>query len=101
MSNQITFSLIEIFISLIVETIILGGVFTWVSNKAAKQNEQALKSELSTIESQNKLIFQQLETAVKNSRDDVISEIKVLKKLFILHQCCCLTYHKMILMIFS
>jgi hypothetical protein len=80
MSNQITFSLIEIFISLIVETIILGGVFTWVSNKAAKQNEQALKSELSTIESQNKLIFQQLETAVKNSRDDVISEIKEVMK---------------------
>jgi hypothetical protein len=80
MNDQITFSLIEIFISLIVETIILGGVFTWVSNKAAKQNEQALKSELSTIESQNKLIFQQLETAIKNSRDDVISEIKEVMK---------------------
>jgi hypothetical protein len=80
MNEQITFSLIEIFISLIVETIILGGVFTWVSNKAAKQNEQALKSELGTIESQNKLIFQQLETAIKNSRDDVISEIKEVMK---------------------
>ncbi len=80
MNEQITFSLIEIFISLIVETIILGGVFTWVSNKTAKQNEQALKSELSTIESQNKLIFQQLEAAIKASRDDVISEIKEVMK---------------------
>jgi type II secretory pathway pseudopilin PulG len=80
MNDQITFSLIEIFISLIVETIILGGVFTWVSNKAAKQNEQALKSELSTIESQNKLIFQELQTAIRNSRDDVISEIKEVMK---------------------
>ena len=76
MSNQITFSLIEIFISLIVETIILGGVFTWVSNKAAKQNEQALKSELGTIESQNKLIFQELKREVKASRDDILSQIK-------------------------
>lgn len=76
MNEQITFSLIEIFISLIVETIILGGVFTWVSNKAAKQNEQALKSELSTIESQNKLIYQELQATIKASRDDVISQIK-------------------------
>ena len=76
MSNQITFSLIEIFISLIVETIILGGVFTWVSNKAAKQNEQALKSELGTIEAQNKLIFQELKREVKASRDDILSQIK-------------------------
>jgi hypothetical protein len=76
MNQQITFSLIEIFISLIVETIILGGVFTWVSNKAAKQNEQALKSELGTIENQNKLIYQELTAAIKASRDDVISQIK-------------------------
>lgn len=76
MSQQITFSLIEIFISLIVETIILGGVFTWVSNKTAKQNEQALKSELSTIESQNKLIFQELKAEIEKSRLDVISQIK-------------------------
>jgi len=76
MSQQITFSLIEIFISLIVETIILGGVFTWVSNKTAKQNEQALKSELSTVESQNKLIFQELKAEIEKSRLDVISQIK-------------------------
>ena len=80
MSEQITFSLVEIFISLIVETIILGGVFTWVSNKAAKQNEQALKSELGTIEEQNKLIYQELTAAIKASRDDVISEIKEVMK---------------------
>lgn len=80
MSEQITFSLVEIFISLIVETIILGGVFTWVSNKAAKQNEQALKSELGTIEEQNKLIYQEITAAIKASRDDVISEIKEVMK---------------------
>jgi hypothetical protein len=80
MSEQITFSLVEIFISLIVETIILGGLFTWVSNKTSKQNEQTLKSEMATIESQNKLIFQEIKREVKNSRDDIINQIKESKE---------------------
>lgn len=76
MSQQITFSLIEIFISLIVETIILGGLFTWVSNKSSVRVEQTLKSEMGNIESQNKLIFQELKREISNSRNDVISQIK-------------------------
>lgn len=76
MMKDITFSLIEIFISLIVETIILGGIFTWVSNKTSQRNEQALKSEMSTIESQNKLIYQEIKRAVMESRNDIISQIK-------------------------
>jgi Tfp pilus assembly protein PilV len=74
--KEITFSLIEIFISLIVETIILGGVFTWVSTKTAQRNEQALKSEMNTIEEQNKLIYQELSREIQSSRNDVISQIK-------------------------
>jgi hypothetical protein len=76
MNEQITFSLIEIFISLIVETIILGGLFTWVSNKSSVKVEQTLKSEMGTIEAQNKLIFQELKKEIKSSRDDVINQIK-------------------------
>lgn len=76
MSEQITFSLVEIFISLIVETIILGGLFTWVSNKSSVRVEETLKSEMGNIESQNKLIYQELEKEIKKSRDDVISQIK-------------------------
>ena len=74
--KEITFSLIEIFISLIVETIILGGVFTWVSTKTAQRNEQALKSEMDTIEGQNKLIYQELKREIESSRNDIISQIK-------------------------
>jgi nitrate/TMAO reductase-like tetraheme cytochrome c subunit len=74
--KEITFSLIEIFISLIVETIILGGVFTWVSTKTAQRNEQALKSELSKIENQNKLIYQELKREVESCRGDLLSQIK-------------------------
>jgi regulatory protein YycI of two-component signal transduction system YycFG len=74
--KDITFSLIEIFVSLIIETVIMGGLFTWISNKTAQQNEQQLKDEMTTIESQNKLIYQELQAAIKASRDDVISQIK-------------------------
>jgi Tfp pilus assembly protein PilV len=74
--KDITFSLIEIFVSLIIETVIMGGLFTWISNKTAQQNEQQLKDEMATIESQNKLIYQELQAAIKASRDDVISQIK-------------------------
>lgn len=80
MSEQITFSLIEVFISLIVETIILGGVFTWISSKSQVKMEQKLNSEMKNIEDQNKLIYQELAKGIKDSRDDIISEIKEVMK---------------------
>jgi|1185.fasta_scaffold970361_2 hypothetical protein len=76
MMKDITFSLIEIFVSLIVETIIIGGLFAWVSNKSATRMEQQLKSEMGTIEAQNKLIYQEIKQAIDDSRNDVISQIK-------------------------
>jgi len=74
--NELTFSLIEIFVSLIIETVIMGGLFTWISNKTSKQNEQQLKNEMNTIENQNKLIFQELKQEIKSSRDDILNQIK-------------------------
>lgn len=80
MNNQITMSVIEIFISLIVETVILGGVFTWITNKASSKMEQELKDEMNNIENQNKMIYQEIEKMIMQSRDDVISEIKEVMK---------------------
>jgi NADH:ubiquinone oxidoreductase subunit F (NADH-binding) len=74
--KDITFSVIEIFVSLIIETVIMGGLFTWISNKTSKQNEQQLKDELSTIESQNKLIYQELKAAIIQSKTEIISQVK-------------------------
>jgi hypothetical protein len=76
MMKDITFSLIEIFVSLIVETIIIGGLFTWVSNKSATRMEQQLKSEMGTIEAQNKLIYQELSKVVQDCRNDILNQIK-------------------------
>lgn len=74
--KEITFSLIEIFISLIVETIILGGLFTFISNKNQQSAEQKLESEIKKIESQNKLIYQELSRQNKDNRNDILSQIK-------------------------
>lgn len=74
--KEVAFSLIEIFVSLIVETIIIGGVFTWVSNKSSTKMEQTLQKEMKNVEDQNKLIYQELSAMIKNSRDDILAEIK-------------------------
>jgi hypothetical protein len=74
--KDITFSVIEIFVSLIIETVMLGGLFTYISNKTSKANEQQLKDEMSTIESQNKLIYQELSANIEKTRADIISQIK-------------------------
>jgi hypothetical protein len=76
MMKDIMFSMIEIFVSLIVETVIIGGLFTWISNKTAKQNETQLKDEMNTIESQNKLIYQEICKHIEQARTDIISQIK-------------------------
>ena len=74
--KEITFSLIEIFISLVIETIILGGLFTWVANKSSAKMEQKLHDELKKVESQNKLIYQELSSQAFNHRNDIICQIK-------------------------
>lgn len=74
--KDITLSLIEIFISLIVETVILGGLFAWISNKASQTMQQKLQDEMNNIEAQNKFIFQQIKEEMRMSRKDIISQIK-------------------------
>jgi hypothetical protein len=54
-----------VFISLVIETVILGGLFTYISSKQSKDQEQHLKAEMLKIE-----------TGLKFVRDDIISQIK-------------------------
>lgn len=78
--NETLLSVIEVFISLVVETIIMGGLFTWIANKSSVKMEQKLENEMKVIEDQNKLIYQELSLAVKAARDDVLNEIKEVMK---------------------
>jgi hypothetical protein len=74
--NDTTLSIIEVFISLVVESVILGGLFSWISNKAAIKTEQTLRAEMKNVEDQNKLIYQELSQAIFTCRDDVLAQIK-------------------------
>lgn len=74
--RDITFSLIEIFVSLVVETIILGGLFSWVNNKSAEKMENKLKEEIRKLEKQNTLIYEEMSRSILSSRNDIISQLK-------------------------
>lgn len=66
----------ELIISLIVEGVILGLIFQGISNKAVEKQQENLKAEMNTIEQQNKFDFEQLQAEIRNSKADIINEIK-------------------------
>lgn len=76
MIQDIIFSLVEIGISIIFESIILGLIFQQLSNRSVKDNENNLRAEMKVIEEQNKFDFCQLQTQINEVKNDIISEIK-------------------------
>lgn len=76
MIKDIVFSLVEIGISILFETVILGLIFQQLSNRAVKDNENILRAEMKVIEEQNKFDFQQLQEQLRESKREIISEIK-------------------------
>jgi gas vesicle protein len=79
MTQNIIFSLIEIGISIIFESIILGLIFQQLSNRAVTDTKKALQTEMQKIEEQNKFDFEQLQKEIRNARNDVLAEIKEMK----------------------
>lgn len=75
MTHQVMLSVIEIFISLVIESIILSGVFSYLANKANEKQEQQLKEEMHRIEEQNKLIFEQLQQQSKDTEARLLHAI--------------------------
>jgi len=74
--NQLTYSVIEVFISLVVESTILAGLFSYLANRANEKQEKKLQVELTKIEQQNKLIFKEITGQLNIARNDIISQIK-------------------------
>lgn len=74
--NQLTYSIIEVFISLVVESVILSGIFSYLTNRANEKQEQKLQAEMLKIEQQNKLIFQEMSKQATQHRTDIINQIK-------------------------
>ena len=76
MSENIMLTIIEFIASLIVEGIILSMIFNWISNKETEKQQQNLQKEMANIEEQNKLIFEQLQTEIREVKHDIISQVK-------------------------
>ena len=58
-------SLIEIFVSVFIEAVLIGGIFTFITNKSEKEQADNIKREMEKIE-----------VELLNVRNDIISEIK-------------------------
>jgi adenine-specific DNA methylase len=76
MSENIILTIIELFISLIIEGIILSMVFNWIANNQNNKQQQNLQKEMNNIETQNKFIYEQLQNEIHETRRQIISQIK-------------------------
>jgi cell division protein FtsB len=74
--NQLTYSVVEVFISLVVESTILAGIFSYLANRANEKQEMKLQSEMMKIEQQNKMIFENLSQLAVEQKKEIISQIK-------------------------
>lgn len=76
MNHQILLTIIEIFISLVIEGVILSMIFNNISNKSSEKQNQQLKSEMNNIETQNKFQYEQMLNVVQTAKTEIISQIK-------------------------
>lgn len=74
--TQLTYSIVEVFISLVVESTILAGIFSYLANRANEKQEMNLQKEMTKIEQQNKMIYQQLSQLAVEQKTEIISQIK-------------------------
>lgn len=80
MTRDIIFSLVEIGIGIIFESIILGLIFQQLSNRAVTDTKTALQTEMQKIEDQNKFDFEQLQNEIRLAKTEIISELKEVMK---------------------
>lgn len=76
MNQNIILTIVEFIASLIVEGIILSMVFNWIANKETDKQQKSLQKEMSNIEIQNKFIYEQLQNEIKQSKTEIISQLK-------------------------
>lgn len=76
MNENIVLTIIELGASLIVEGIILSMVFNWIANNETEKQQKNLQKEMSNIEIQNKFIYEQLQQEIRESKTEIISQIK-------------------------
>lgn len=76
MNEQLYIAIIEMFIGIVIEGILLSMIFAYLSNQTSEKQNKALKDEMSNIEIQNKFIYEQLKNDINNAKIEIISQIK-------------------------
>ena len=76
MSEQIYISIIEIFIGIVIEGVLLSMVFAFISNQTSEKQSRNLEAEMAKIEMQNKFIYDQIMNKLENVKTEIISQIK-------------------------
>lgn len=76
MPEQVYLSIIEIFIGLVIEGVLLSMVFAFISNQSSEKGNRHLKQEMNNIETQNKFIYEQLMNQMESAKTEIISQIK-------------------------
>jgi len=76
MNEQLYIAIIEMFIGIVIEGILLSMVFAFIANQTSEKQNKALQDEMSNIEVQNKFIYEQLKNDLAQAKDEIISQIK-------------------------
>ena len=69
-------SVVEILISIVIEGVILSMIFAFISNQSSEKQASFLKAEMTSIETQNKFIYEQLMNQIESAKTEIISQIK-------------------------
>jgi len=75
-SEQIYISIIEIFIGIVIEGVLLSMIFAFIANQTSEKQNGILKGEMANIEAQNKFIYDQIMNKLENAKTETISQIK-------------------------
>lgn len=76
MNEQIYLTVIEMFVGIVIEGVLLSMVFAYISNRTSEKQSQNLQKEMANIETQNKFIYEQLDNAIYNAKNEIINQIK-------------------------
>jgi hypothetical protein len=76
MNETIYIAVIEMFIGIVIEGVLLSMVFAFIANQTSEKQNQALKGEMGNIEIQNKFIYEQLLKEINQAKTEIISQIK-------------------------
>ena len=76
MDKDVLHSIVEFILNLVIEGVLVGFIFLWISNKSQDKSHQNLKDEMNTIETQNRHNTEQIIQELKEIKSELISQIK-------------------------